>query len=199
MHKKTHQETAEHIKAAMAAAEENATASADSGVEIEDNAVVSEESKIVELEKQLEEQKSRNLLLQADFQNYRKRVSKELGAARVQGLYETINPFIQVFDYFQLATKAAEESDNLDAIRTGMNMIANEYQKALDELGITKINAVGETFDPEIHEAVAHEASELPEGTVIKAWSSGYRLGERLLRPAKVVVSSGMTTEKDGE
>lgn len=197
MKKHTKSADIEHINVAMAAAEENA--SADSEVENEPDAVVSEDNKIMELEKQLEEQKSRNLLLQADFQNYRKRVSKELSAARVQGLYETINPFIQVFDYFQLATKAAAESDNLDAIRTGMNMIASEYQKALDELGITKINAVGEIFNPEIHEAVAHEASELPEGTVIKAWNSGYRLGERLLRPAKVVVSSGIATEKDGE
>ncbi len=203
MFKKPKSEDTENLKAAMEATEE-AVAADKENIKVTDSTsevdnLVSEESKIEELEKQLEAEKNRNLLLQADFQNYRKRVAKELGAARIQGLHETVNPFIQVFDYFQLATKAAEDSDNIDAIRTGMNLIANEYQKALDELGISKINAIGETFNPEIHEAVAHEASELPEGKIIKEWNCGYRLGERLLRPSKVVVSSGNAPEQDGE
>ena len=77
-------------------------------------------------------------------------------------------------------------------------MIMNEYQKAMDELGIIKVNAVGEKFNPELHDALAHEASDdVPEGKVIKQWNCGYKLGERLLRPAKVVVSSGPAKTED--
>lgn len=151
------------------------------------------------LQKQLDEEKDKNLRLMADFQNYRKRVSKELSAARMQGLFETITPFIQVFDYFQMATKAADESDNVPAIREGMKMIEREYQKALDELNVTRIDAVGQKFDPEIHDAAAREDSEAPEGEIIKQWNCGYRIGERLIRPAKVIVSSGQKSANDGD
>ncbi len=151
------------------------------------------------LQKQLDEEKNKNLRLMADFQNYRKRVSKELSAARLQGLYETITPFIQVFDYFQMATKAANDSENITAIREGMKMIEREYQKALDELGVTKFDAVGQKFNPEQHDAVAHEESDAPENEIVKQWNCGYRIGERLIRPAKVVVSSGKKAENDGE
>lgn len=209
-----------HQKATLDAAEKAAANATESAVAVEDTvedtaipdmppeneetanevpAETSEFTKIEELEKQLEAEKNRYLLLMADFQNYRKRTAKELNAARLQGLYETVTPFTKVFDYLQMATKAAAESDNVSAIRTGMDMITNEYQKALDELGITMIQAVGENFNPAIHEAVAHEASEEPEGKVIRQWSCGYQLGERLLRPAKVVVSSGNEPKKDGE
>jgi molecular chaperone GrpE len=155
-----------------------------------------------ELEKlrgELEQEKDKNLRLMADFQNYRRRVSKELAAARIQGIYETLPPFIQVYDYFEMATAAAEKSDNIGAIREGMSMIAREFRKAIDDLSLTRIDSLGKQFDPELHEAVAHESSDAPEGEVIKQWSCGYKMGERLIRPAKVVVSSGPAKESDGE
>ena len=74
-----------------------------------------------------------------------------------------------------------------------------EFKKAIDELSLVRIDTVGQKFDPELHEAVAHEVSEAPEGEVIKQWSCGYKLGERLIRPAKVVVSSGPAKASDGE
>lgn len=151
------------------------------------------------LRNELEVEKDKNLRLMADFQNYRKRVSKELTAARLQGIYEILPPFIQVYDYFEMATAAAEKSDNIGAIRDGMNMIAREFKKAIDELSLTRIDGVGKRFDPELHEAVAHEASDAPEGEIIRQWNCGYKMGERLIRPAKVVVSSGPARESDGE
>jgi molecular chaperone GrpE len=91
-----------------------------------------------------------------------------------------------------MAVKAAESSDNMDAIRQGLEMILGEYGKALEELGVQKFDAVGQAFDPDLHEAMARETSdEVEEGNVIKQWSCGYKMGERLLRPAMVVVSSG--------
>jgi molecular chaperone GrpE len=148
--------------------------------------------RIASLEEELAGTHDRYLRLQAEYQNYRKRVSKDISTARFLAMAESAMPFLQVSDYLNMAMAAAETSDNLDAIRQGLKMIMGEYQKAMDELGIEKVNAIGEQFNPELHEALAHENSnDIPEGKVSKQWSCGYKLGERLLRPAKVVVSSG--------
>ncbi|QSH40493.1 nucleotide exchange factor GrpE [Lentisphaerota bacterium ZTH] len=148
--------------------------------------------KIAELEAQLAEAQDKILRTHAEFMNYRKRTAKEIANARMFGLTDTITPFLQVFDHFNMAVIAAENSDNMDAIRQGLEMILGEYKKALDELHVERFEAAGKVFDPELHEAVAHEASdEIPENHIIKQWSCGYKIGERLLRPATVVVSSG--------
>lgn len=153
---------------------------------------ITPEQRIANLEEELAAVNDRTLRLQAEYQNYRKRVSKDISTARYIAMTDAIMPFLQVLDYLNMAMTAAETSDNLDAIRQGLKMIMSEYQKAMNELGVEKVDALGAKFNPELHEALANEASEdIPEGNVIKQWSCGYRLGERLLRPAKVVVSSG--------
>ena len=140
------------------------------------------------------------LRLCAEYQNYRKRVSKDISNARYEGVCSTIQPFLQVFDHFFMAVSAAENSDNTDSIRQGLTMILTEFQKALDELGVEKIDADGKDFDPELHEAISNEASEkIAEGKVSRQWSCGYKLGERLMRPARVVVSSGPAKEEKTE
>ncbi len=144
---------------------------------------------------ELAELQDKFLRLQADYSNYRKRMAKDLSGARMMGVMETVTPFLQVFDLFAMAVKAAETSDNIAAIQQGLSMIGVEYQKALDELGIVKFDAVDQKFDPELHDAVANETSDSPEGTVIKQWNCGYKIGDRLLRPARVVVSSGPAAE----
>lgn len=144
-----------------------------------------EAQKITELEDKI-------LRVQAEFQNFRKRSFREISNARKLGVESTVSPFLQVFDHFSMAVKAANESNNMDAIRQGLNMILDEYRKALDELGIVSFDAVGAQFDPNEHEAMAKEPSdEVPEGVVIKQWNCGYKMGDKLLRPANVVVSSG--------
>jgi molecular chaperone GrpE len=150
------------------------------------------EAQIEALNTELAETKDALLRQKADFQNYRKRTSKEIANARIFGQTDTIIPFLQVFDHFSMAMMAAEKSDNMDAIKKGLEMILGEYKKRLDELGVEPIDAAGKKFDPKLHEAMANEPSEeVEEGYVIKQWSVGYKIGERLLRPATVVVSSG--------
>ncbi len=150
------------------------------------------EEKIDQLKDELTAANEKYLRLQAEFQNYRKRAAKEISSARIFGTEETIVPFLQVFDHFNMAVQAAATSDNMDAIRQGLQFILDEYDKALKELGVTRFDAVGKEFDPELHEAMAHEPSdEVPEGKITKQWNCGYKLGERLMRPATVVVSSG--------
>lgn len=159
------------------------------------------EEKISQLDEALAAANDKYLRLQAEFQNYRKRAAKEISAARAFGAEDAITPFLQVFDHFNMAVQAATTSDNMDAIRQGLQMILDEYDKALKELGVVRFDAAGADFDPEIHEAMAHEPSDsIAEGKVVKQWNCGYRLGERLIRPATVVVSSGPArSETDGE
>ena len=175
--------------------------------EITDNEVEASEEKEPTLEEKFEVltaelAKSQDDLLRqkADFQNYRMRTAKEIANARIFGQTDTIMPFLQVFDHFKMAMTAAENSNNMDAIKEGLEMILKEYEKGLDELGVVAFDAVGKKFDPKLYDAMANEPSdEVEEGYVIKQWSGGYRLGERLLRPAKVVVSSGPAEEANEE
>ena len=140
------------------------------------------------------------IYLQAEYQNYRKRMAKELAESRRFAVEETVHPFLTVYDFLTMAETAAVQSDNIEAIRQGLVMIIAEYRKAFDELGLKPFDAKGQKFDPELHDAVAHESSEeVPEGVVSKQWNCGFKLGERVVRPARVVVSSGAPEEKKSE
>lgn len=150
------------------------------------------ESEVDKLKRELEEMRDKFLYLQADYQNYRKRTAKDIADARIYGAAGVLEPFLTVYDFLNMAKAAAEKSDNIESIRQGLNMILGEYVKALDENGVKKVTTVGSKFDPELHEAVANEPSDtIPEGEIIREWSGGYQYGSRLLRPARVVVSSG--------
>ncbi len=144
------------------------------------------------LKKENAELKNKLIYLQADYQNYRKRTIKDLADARIYGASSTLSPFLTVFDYLNLARTASEKSDNIESIRQGLNLIIAEFYKAFDELNVKKLDSVGMKFNPELHEAVAHEPSDtIPEGEIIKEWTSGFKMGDRLLRAARVVVSAG--------
>ena len=154
-----------------------------------------EEPVLSELEKtqqELEETRQKLLYLQADYQNYRRRMIKELADMRQMGVTTTLEPFLRVFDYLNMADTAAQKSDNVEAIRQGVAMIIAEYIKVFDDLGVTKVDSVGKAFDPQWHEAVAQEPSDtVPEGSIIREWQPAYKMGEKILRAAKVVVSTG--------
>ena len=133
------------------------------------------------------------IYLQAEYQNVRKRSVRDIADARSYAVASTLVPFLSVVDYLGMAQSAAEQSDNLEALKQGMNMIIGEFDRALEELGVKKMKTIGEKFDPELHDAVGYEASEtVPEGSIIREWSGGFTLGEKLLRPARVLVSSGV-------
>ena len=163
--------------------ENEAAATGDAPAELSAEAVL--QAEVAQLKEQL-------LRKEADFQNYRKRMAREVSDARRVGLVDTLNPFLQLFDLFEMAMKAADSSDNIAALKQGLEMIMAQYIKTIDELGVQKFDAVGETFDPLWHDAVAYENSDdKAEGVIIKQWNCGYKLGDRLLRPARVIVSSG--------
>ena len=149
-------------------------------------------SELSALKKANEELLDNYLRVQAEYQNYRKRVSKDIASARNYAVIDTLTPFLQLFDNFSMAVRAAGETTNIDALVQGLNMIQNQYTKAIEDLGVTNYSAVGEKFDPQLHDAIATEKSDtVPEGVVIREWCCGYRMGDNVLRPARVVVSGG--------
>ena len=184
-------------EAAQAAA--SATADANFEYEAECAKIEKLEAKLKETEEKLKDAERLRLLALAEMDNQRKRMAKE--NVRYNTTQDTIFPFLQVFDHFSMAVAAAGKSSSLESLVQGMEIIQKEFDKAFSDLDVTVIDAEGKPFDPALHEAVAEEPSDtVPNGTVIRQWSRGYRCGSRLLKPAMVVVSSGPAEEKkDGE
>ena len=197
--KKVKNNEAEEIVSETPAAEEETTTAADTANEWQESEEIKEEKPAEPEETPLEkavreaaEINAKYLYLQAEYQNYRKRVAKELSDARAYAVADTLSPFLTVYDFLNMADNAAMTSDNIESIRQGLKMIINEFNKALDEQGVKQLETANADFDPALHEAVANQPSDtVPEGKIIKQWSSGFKIGERLLRPARVVVSSG--------
>ena len=157
-----------------------------------------EKSEEEKLRAALAELQAKYLYLQAEYQNYRKRVAKDIADARSFAYTDALGPFMTVFDFLAMADTAAVQSDNVESIRQGLKMIIAEFNKAFDTLGVKPLETVGQPFDPALHEAVAHETSEsVPEGRIIRQWSNGFKMGEKLLRPARVVVSDGVPKPED--
>lgn len=172
---------------------EDAEKTADSAEPVENASCdVPETSPVDELKKELEQEKSKYLYLQAEYQNFRRRAAKDISDARARAVEDTLVPFLTVSDYLSMADAAANKSDNIEAIRQGLQMIIGQFFKAFEELGVQKFESVGKEFDPKLHDAVSNEPSaEVEEGKIIREWACGFKIGEKLLRPARVVVSSG--------
>ena len=134
------------------------------------------------------------LRAQADFDNFRKRAAREKEEAiryANNGLLEKLLP---VLDNFELGMMAARQTAGAETIVTGMGMVQRQIEDFLRDAGVDTIDAAGAKFDPHLHEALGHEASaEVPEGHVVRQLRKGYRLKDRLLRPANVFVSNGTT------
>ncbi len=150
------------------------------------------EEKVAKLEKALLEMEDKRLRLLAEMENQRKRAVKDMEAVRYNTMTDTLHPFFQVFDHFSMAVAATETTTNMQTLLEGMKMIRAEFDRAFSDLGIERIDATGKDFDPNTQEAMSQEASDtVPAGKVIRQWSFGYKMGDRLLKPANVVVSSG--------
>ena len=150
------------------------------------------EEKVEKLEKALLEMEDKRLRLLAEMENQRKRAVKDMEAVRYNTITDTLHPFFQVFDHFSMAVAATETTTNMQSLLEGMKMIRAEFDRAFSELGIERIDATGKDFDPNTQEAMSQEASDtVPAGKVIRQWSFGYKMGDRLLKPANGVVSSG--------
>ena len=129
---------------------------------------------------------------QADFDNYKKRAAREKEEAIKYANSSLLERLIAIVDNFELGLAAARAEGEGSPIYSGMSMVLKQLTDFLADNGLQPIDAEGQKFDPNLHEAIAHEPSaEVPEGIVIRQTRRGYRMKERLLRPSSVVVSSG--------
>jgi len=150
------------------------------------------QAQVAELNQKLAESNDRYVRARAELDNYRKRVQREFGEIRENAKAGTVQEVLSVFDHFRMAMTAAEQNADFQTLKQGMDMILAELNRTLDCWGIKTVDATGKMFDPTEHEAMAQQPSaDVPAGQVLQQWKVGYRLGDRLLRPAAVVVSSG--------
>jgi len=125
--------------------------------------------------------------LQAEFDNARKREAKERAEFRDYSTGNVVEQFLPVLDNFQLAMKSAGSAEQL---RAGVELIIKQMEEALRTLGVQPVEAVGAHFDPRLHEALeAVETNEAPDQQVLEEVRRGYRIRERLLRPALVRIA----------
>ena len=129
---------------------------------------------------------------QADFENYKKRAAREKEEAVKYANSALLERLMPVVDNFELGLEAARGEGETSPVFSGMSMVLKQLMDFLTEQGLQPIDATGQKFDPNLHEAIAHEPSgQFPEGIVIRQTRRGYRMKDRLLRPSSVVVSSG--------
>jgi molecular chaperone GrpE len=128
----------------------------------------------------------------ADFDNFRKRATREKQEAIKYANEGLLSKLVTVLDNFDMAIAAAQNSqgDAVQSLQAGVSMIHQQLRAVLTEAGIEEIDASGKPFDPNFHEAVSQQESlEVPEGTVVMQLRKGYKLRDRLLRPATVIVA----------
>src|SRR5947209_12881000 len=129
---------------------------------------------------------------QADFENYRKRVARESAAAQERGMVRLAEELLPALDNLDRALDdAAKRNGDDDALLTGVRLLRSELHAALARMGIECFSPQGDAFDPTEHEAMAQKpVAEAQSGTVVEVVQPGYRLGETIIRPARVVVAA---------
>ena len=168
--------------------------------EVADASVVEEEeNKEPSLEEQVAEWRERAIRSAADLENFRKRMEREKGEARRYANQSLLEELLPVLDNFHMGLDAAS-ADAESMIFRGMEMVKKQLDDFLSGQGVEEVSAEGEMFDPAVHEAVSQEDCEAsPEGSVLRVVRRGFKMGERLLRPANVVVSRAPQAEEPSE
>lgn len=127
----------------------------------------------------------------ADLDNFKKRAAREREEAIRFANEGLMKKLVTVLDNFDMAMAAAQaQPDNTQSLQTGVAMIYQQLRQALTESGLEEVDAAGKTFDPNFHEAVSQqESADVPEGQVLQQLRKGYKLRDRLIRPATVIVA----------
>ena len=148
------------------------------------------QARVAELEQAYEEQKNLYLRTLADFQNYRRRQHEEIERQRGLLLESLMEDLLPILDNFERALQAAEATRELEPLMEGVRMTERQIKAVLARYDIHPIVAIGQPFDPNLHEAIQRvETTDYEDGVVIDEVERGYRMGERVLRPSRVIVA----------
>ncbi|HAY99965.1 MAG TPA: nucleotide exchange factor GrpE [Opitutae bacterium] len=158
------------------------------------------EPELSELEKaqnEAAEMKARYLRAVADLENYRKRIAREKQDIIRSAAANVVESLLPVLDNMKLGLQAAENHPEAKDVTFGFKMVDDQLKKSLAEQGLQELIPDGESFDPNHHECIAHQPSEeVAEDHIIQTVRAGYRLNDRLIRAANVIVSSGPVKEE---
>jgi molecular chaperone GrpE len=163
-----------------------------------ENSLKEMEARFQAKEEEAKETYDRLLRVSADFENYKKRSSREMEEFRKYANQSLLKEMLSVVDNLELAINSSSDGKNADkTMIEGLNLTLNEILRVFEKFNVTPIEAQGKTFDPAFHEAVMREETDdYPENSVISEFQKGYLIHDRLLRPAMVVVAVPKTTPR---
>jgi molecular chaperone GrpE len=157
------------------------------------------EARIAALEKDKKENWDRYLRSAADLENLRKRQKRELDDARLESKGRVLKEMLPVVDNLERAIEHATSQSGSNPIVEGVQLVLRQFMTAFERLDVTPIEAGGQPFDPNLHEAISQQESDSPPGTVVQVLQRGYKSGDRLLRPALVVVAKARSAPAPAE
>lgn len=176
----------------MNASDENEPDLPEASTEAADDSAPSLEEQLALVEKELEDQKDRALRAQAEFENVRKRMLREADQLRQYAVAPLVGDLLPLLDNLSRAIAAGESTGNIEELLKGLQMVSRSFEEILGRYGLTKINAVDEMFDPNKHEALQQVPSPDYEAMqIVQEVETGWQLHDRVIRPSKVIVSSG--------
>ena len=156
------------------------------------------DQEMMRMQQEVEEANDTMLRLAAELDNYKKRVAKDRESLIKYSAQAMVQGLIPVLDNFERAIESADKSKDFDSFLEGVKMIYKSMYDALERNGVVRVNALGEAFDPNIHEAVMQvNSEEHKENVVVQELQKGYMLHDRVIRPSMVVVSRGAKEEEE--
>ena len=163
------------------------TAGEAAGASVEESGEATLKTELEQVRGERDQLLDRLARLQAEFENSRRRETKERADLRDYALQNAVEPFLGVMDNFQLALKAGGTAEQL---RAGVELILKQMEEALRGLNVQPVETVGTQFDPRVHEALGSiETAEFPDHQVLEEIRRGYKIREKLLRPAMVKIA----------
>jgi molecular chaperone GrpE len=157
--------------------------------------VVELTAKLAAAEKEKKDNWDRYLRAAADIENLRKRQKRELEDAKFDTKNKVLKEMLPVVDNLERAIEHAAGAGEKNPIVEGVQLVLRQFTTAFERLEVTSIDAQGQPFDPNLHEAISQQESELAPGTVVQVLQRGYKVGDRLLRPSLVVVAKAKAGE----
>lgn len=155
---------------------------------------------VVELEAELQTTKDRWLRAVADLENYKKRTKREVDEASLSAVQRLLPAFLPTMDNLERALEVAGPGASVEQLARGIQMVRDEFMGALRKHGIEAVPSLGVPFDPTIHDALQQvDSPDHPPGVVVREFERGYRMGERLIRPARVIIAGPGSTGTSGE
>ncbi len=153
-------------------------------------------ARLAAAEKEKKDNWDRYLRAAADLENLRKRQKRETDDAKFEAKSKTLKEMLPVVDNLERAIEhAVSQQGETNPIIDGIQLVLRQFLTAFERLDVHPIDTAGQPFDPNLHEAISQQESDAPPGTIVQQLQRGYRLGDRLLRPALVVVAKPKSTE----